>query len=104
MSALVEFSMTPLDKGASVSTYVSRSIDIVDKSGLPYRLNAMGTILEGRWQECMNVISKCYERMSSDCERISCSIKIDYRRDKGGRLDAKPKRVEEILGRPIERG
>ncbi|MEE9296161.1 MAG: MTH1187 family thiamine-binding protein [Phycisphaerae bacterium] len=103
MSVLVEFSMTPLDKGPSVSRYVSRSIDIVDKSGLPYRLNAMGTILEGQWQECMDIVTRCYERMSADCERITCSIKVDYRRDHSGRLEAKAKRVEEILGRPLKR-
>lgn len=28
---LVEFSMTPLTKGESVSKYVARSLDIVDK-------------------------------------------------------------------------
>ncbi len=103
MSVLVEFSMTPLDKGPSVSRYVSRSIDIVDNSGLPYRLNAMGTILEGQWQECMDIITRCYERMSRDCERITCSIKVDYRRDQTGRLETKTKRVEEILGRPLKR-
>ena len=32
---LAEFSMTPLDKGESVSAYVSRSIDIIDRSGIP---------------------------------------------------------------------
>ena len=31
MSVLLEFSMTPLDKGESVSAYVSRSLDIIDK-------------------------------------------------------------------------
>ena len=46
MSALVEFSMTPLDKGESVGEYVARSLKIIDDSGLPYRLNAMGTVVE----------------------------------------------------------
>jgi len=32
---LLEFSMSPLDKGDSLSQYVARSLDIVDKSGLP---------------------------------------------------------------------
>jgi len=32
---LAEFSLTPLDKGASVSPWVSRSLDIIDKSGVP---------------------------------------------------------------------
>ena len=44
---LLEFSLTPLDKGQSVSEYVARSLDIIDRSGLDYRLHAMGTIVEG---------------------------------------------------------
>lgn len=30
---LLEFSMSPFDKGASVSEYVARSLDIIGKSG-----------------------------------------------------------------------
>ena len=43
---LLEFSMTPLGKGTSVSPYVARSLEIVEASGLDYRLHSMGTIVE----------------------------------------------------------
>lgn len=98
---LLEFSMTPLDKGASVSKYVARSLDIIDRSGLAYRLNPMGTVLEGEWDEVMDVVRACYERMREDCERISCSIKIDYRNDTTGRLTSKIRSVERRLGRDV---
>jgi len=100
---LLEFSMTPLDKGASVSEYVARSLDIVDRSGIPYRLTAMGTILEGEWDPVMEVVRRCYERMRQDCTRISCSIKIDAREGASGRLDAKIDSVEQRLGRKLRR-
>jgi hypothetical protein len=35
---LLEFSMAPLTQGKSVSAYMARSPDIIDKSGLPYQL------------------------------------------------------------------
>jgi len=35
---LVEFSMSPFDKGESLSPYVARILDIIDKSGVTYRL------------------------------------------------------------------
>ena len=44
---LLEFSMSPFAKGESLSPYVARSLDIIDKSGLPYQLTPMGTIIEG---------------------------------------------------------
>jgi uncharacterized protein (TIGR00106 family) len=102
MSALVEFSMSPLDKGISLSKYVARTLDIVDRSGLPYRLTPMGTILEGDFEACMQVITKCYHRMSEDCDRISCSIKIDDRKGADGRLDAKIASVERQLQRKLK--
>ena len=100
---LLEFSMTPLDKGASVSKYVSRSLNIIDKSGLPYRLNPMGTVLEGSLDDVLNLVRECHDLMASDCDRISTSIKIDYRKGKSGRLESKIKSVEEKLGRNLSK-
>jgi uncharacterized protein (TIGR00106 family) len=99
---LLEFSMSPLGKGGSVSKYVSRSLDIIDKSGVPYRLNPMGTVIEGEWDEVFAVVRKCYERMKKDCNRISCSIKVDYRKGHSGRLVSKVASVEKTLKRSIK--
>lgn len=99
---LLEFSMSPLGKGESVSTYVARSLDIIDKSGVAYRLNPMGTVLEGEWEEVFGVVQQCYERMKKDCNRISCTIKVDYRKGKSGRLDSKVSSVEKKLKRAIK--
>ena len=98
---LLEFSMSPLDKGESVSAYVSRSLDIIDKSGLPYQLTPMGTIVEGEWAEVMAVVTACFERMRADCHRISTSIRVDYRAGAGGRLKSKIAAVEKKLGRKL---
>lgn len=98
---LLEFSMSPLGKGESVGKFVARSVDIIDKSGVPYRLNPMGTVLEGEWNEVMDVVKHCYDRMKKDCNRISCSIKIDYRRGASGRLDSKVASVERRLKRKV---
>ncbi|MFH1724541.1 MAG: MTH1187 family thiamine-binding protein [Elusimicrobiota bacterium] len=98
---LLEFSMTPLGKGESVGKYVARSLDIVDKSGLPYRLTAMGTILEGEWDECFEVVKRCQRRMRKDCGRISIGIKADWRRGARGRLAGKVASVEKRLRRKL---
>ncbi|WP_461832567.1 MTH1187 family thiamine-binding protein [Aquifex sp.] len=102
MSFLVFVSMTPLGEGESVSKYVARVVDIVDKSGLPYVLTPMGTIIEGEdWDEVMNVLKKGFEALKEDCNRISITMKIDYRKGKKGRLVQKVKSVQEKLGRDI---
>ncbi len=99
---LLEFSMSPLGKGESVGKYVSRSLEIVDQSGVEYRLNPMGTVLEGEWDDVMDVVRQCYERMRKDCNRISCTMKVDFRKGKNGRLSGKVASGEKRLKRKLK--
>lgn len=98
---LLEFAMTPLGKGDSVSAYVARSLDIIDRSGLPYQLTPMGTIIEGEWDAVLAVVTACHEALRADCERVGVQIKIDSRAGGGGRLKGKVAAVEAKLGRPL---
>ena len=99
---LLEFSMSPLGKGESVGKYVARSLEIIDRSGVEYRLNPMGTVLEGEWHEVFGVVKQCFERMRKDCRRISCVIKVDYRQGRKGRLGGKIASVEKRLKRRVK--
>ncbi len=100
---LLEFSMSPLDKGIHLSPYVARIIDVIDKSGLPYRLNPMGTVIEGEYDAVMQVVKDCFKTLEEDCERISVSLKIDYRKGSASRMDQKIERIESHLGRQIKK-
>jgi uncharacterized protein (TIGR00106 family) len=93
--------MSPLGQGESVSPYVARVVDIIDKSGLDYQLHAMGTVIEGEIDEVLSVLKSCFEELSSDCDRISCTAKLDYRVGTSGRLQSKITSVEEKLGRSL---
>jgi len=99
---LVEVSMSPFGKGESVGKYVARSLDIIDRSGVDYRLNPMGTVIEGEWDEVFAVIKRCFTRMSRDCNRISISIRADYRKGARGRLTGKVQSIERRLKRPMK--
>lgn len=98
---LLEFSIAPAGKGTSVSPFVARALDIIDKSGLPYQLTPMGTILEGEWDEAMAVVTACYQALCVDCERIGVNIKIDARSGGGGRLKSKLESVQAKVGRKL---
>jgi uncharacterized protein (TIGR00106 family) len=98
---LLEFSIAPLEQGASVSSYVARCLDIIDQSGLDYRLHAMGTIVEGELPQVLAVLQACFDALAADCDRITCTAKFDYRRGHSGRLAAKVTSVEEHLRRPL---
>jgi uncharacterized protein (TIGR00106 family) len=99
---LAEFSIWPMDKGESVGKYVARALDIVDHSGLPYKLGPLGTCVEGEWPEVMAVIQKCYEELAKDSNRVTCTIKCDWRKGKSGRLDSKVESVQKSVGRKLK--
>ncbi len=99
---LLEFSLYPTDKGESVSDYVKRNLEIIDESGLPYKLGPMGTTLEGEWDEVMAVVKACRDRMAEDCARIACQIKIDERPGHCGRIDSKVETLRAKTGRDLK--
>jgi uncharacterized protein (TIGR00106 family) len=99
---LLEFSMFPIGKGESVSEYVAKSLEIIDSSGLDYHCHAMGTVIEGQYDQVMDVVKRCFDAMAARCARVECSIKLDYRQAASGRLRAKVASVEEKLGRKLK--
>lgn len=101
MSVLIEFSMFPTDIGESKSHVVAGSIEIIEKSGLPYKTGAMGTTIEGEWDEVMAVVKECFETMRPHGNRIYMGLKMDYRKDKDNRLKGKIESLEEKLGKKI---
>jgi uncharacterized protein (TIGR00106 family) len=98
---LLEFSLIPLDQGPSIGEHVAKSLELVAASGLDYRVGAMGTVLEGEWDEVMGVVRRCVENASRDCERIAVTMKVDYRRGAGPRLAERVAGVEKRLGRKL---
>jgi uncharacterized protein (TIGR00106 family) len=100
---MLEFSMFPVDKEESLSPYVARILKIVAESSVSYRLNPMGTVLEGEWDEVMSVVRACQQELARDCHRISTSIKIDYRAGTEPRMDAKIASVERKLNAELKK-
>lgn len=99
MSVLLEFSMFPTDKRESVSDEVSRVIRMIRDSGVPYKLTAMGTIIETEsMEEALSVVQKAYDLLSEDAGRIYSSIKIDARSNKKNRLSGKVESIEGKIG------
>lgn len=99
---LMEFSMFPLDKGPNLGEYVARCLSIVDESGLDYRLNPMGTVVEGNWDELLNLLTDCFRSLEADSERISIQVKLDHRKGVSGAIEAKIRSVENKSGRELK--
>ena len=98
---LLEFTMAPRGSGESVSPYVARILDIIDRSGLTYQVTAMGTILEGEWDACMAVVTACFRELQKDCNRIGMTMSVDWRAGDASRIESKVTAVEQRLGRKL---
>ncbi len=100
---LASVSIFPIGKGVSIGPYVAEAVDIVDKSGLDYRLTAMGTVIEGDWDAVLAVVKKMRDRMLKRSERVYLTISIDDRADKRRRIESKVKSVESLLSKNLRK-
>ncbi len=97
MSLLIDFSLFPLGKDESVSPYVARVARIIMESGLPYKFGSMGTAIEGEWEEIAALLSRCFDELGKDCNRLYFSIKGDLRKGKKGRIEGKVRSLKAKL-------
>lgn len=100
---LVEFSIIPIGKGPSLGKEVARVLKIVDESGLPYKINPMGTVVEGTWDEVIGLIEKCHKTMLNKEERVVTKITIDDRKGMSNRIEEKVKSVEKQLHKSLRK-
>jgi uncharacterized protein (TIGR00106 family) len=100
---IVEFSVVPIGRGETLAGPVARILDIVDKSGLPYQLTAMGTLVEGDWDDVLALVRRCHEAMRGEDGRVYTHITIDDRPGTSGRIAGKVREVEEALGRGLKK-
>ncbi|MGE4319367.1 MAG: MTH1187 family thiamine-binding protein [Deferribacterales bacterium] len=98
MSAMAFVSISPLGDGESVSGYVARAVKVIKESGLSWELTPMGTIIEGdSLEDVLKVINSAVDTLS-ECNRISVSVKIDYRKNKPLGMNSKVDSVMKKLG------
>lgn len=101
---LVEFRILPVGTGEETKELVAKTVAIIEKSELDYQLTAMGTLLEGSWEEVMFVVQKCHEEVKKFAERVVTEIVIDDRKALNGRLKGNVLEVEYVLGKSVKSG
>lgn len=100
---LAAISVFPTDKGPSVSSYVMKAVDVIARSGLDYRVTAMGTLVEGEPHAVFALLEACHAAVAAESDRVYMTVSIDDRRGATGRLDGKIDSLEQKLGRPVRR-
>ena len=103
MSVLMEFSVYPADRGESLSPFVARCVQIVEKSGLPYTLGSMGTTVEAEdVHELLDLVEQCVTDLQKDCHRVEASIRLDWRAGAQSRMEYNLESVEAKLGHKVQ--
>jgi uncharacterized protein (TIGR00106 family) len=100
---IAEFSIVPVGKGEELAKLVAGVVDIIDRSGLPYQLTAMGTLVEGEWDDVLALIKECHFKMRRQGARVLTRISIDDREKAVNRLTGKVRDVEKALGRELRK-
>jgi uncharacterized protein (TIGR00106 family) len=100
---LAEFSVVPIGTGSSIGDQLAEVLKIVDASGLPYKVNPMGTVVEGEWNDIMKLIRKCHGSVMKTGQRALTTISIDDRKGKPNRIDAKVKSIEKRIGKALKK-
>ena len=100
---LIEFSIIPIGVGSSLGDQLAEVLKIVDASGLPYKINPMGTVIEGERDEIMKLIKKCHNTVMKTGERAVTTISIDDRKGKPNRIDEKVKSIERRIGKSLKK-
>jgi uncharacterized protein (TIGR00106 family) len=100
MSVLLNFAMFPTDKGRSVSKYVAKIIELIRESGVPYKLNPMGTTIETEtMEEALDIVNRAYLALEPHADRIYSTISIDVRKEEMGRMNRKIDSIENEIGK-----
>lgn len=93
---IAEFSINPMD-----STHISKDlaflVEILDVSGLPYRLGPMGTCVEGSWDQVMDAVRRCHLALAARHERVVTNVFMDDRKSHPHALADMVRSVEKHL-------
>lgn len=79
MSAIMDFSIIPLDKDSTISHYVARMMTVIKESGLPYATCPMSGCVEGEWDELMALVTRCFKEVERDSRHIHVDIRVNWR-------------------------
>jgi uncharacterized protein (TIGR00106 family) len=88
---IAQLSVYPMGEGTSVSRFVKKGVNIIEKSGYPYEVGGMSTTVETPGlDELFDLIKKVHEaHVKEGAKRIIIDLKVDDRLDKKATIKTK---------------
>ncbi|AIG64287.1 hypothetical protein CATYP_06335 [Corynebacterium atypicum] len=97
---IIAFSVAPTetpDSTAEMAGAVAEAVRVVRESGLPNETNAMFTLVEGEWDEVMDVVKRACAAVAEVSPRVSLVLKADIRPGYSDRIHGKVDSLERYL-------
>lgn len=94
---IIAFSVTPIGIGDEVGRAVAEAVRVVRASGLPNKTDAMFTMVEGEWDEVMDVVRRATEAVLAVAPRATVELKADIRPGVTDAMTSKVATVESYL-------
>lgn len=100
---VLELTIIPIGQKHSISGDLARLVAIIEGSGLDYRMTAFGTLVEGSWDQLVNLAKECHFEVRKGSERVLTMMRLDDYGDRTGEIDGAVSRVEQKLGRAVKK-
>jgi uncharacterized protein (TIGR00106 family) len=100
---VLELTIIPRGSGSSSSNTIADLVKIIESSGLDYQMTAFGTLLEGTWDQLMDIAKRCHVEARSNSKRVLTLMRIDDYGDRTSEIRGAVSRVEEKLGHPVKK-
>lgn len=100
---VLELTIIPLAQGRSMSGDIADLVKIIEASGLDYRMTAFGTLMEGTWDQLVDVAKRCHFETRAKSARVLTMMRLDDYGERRGEIQGAVSRVEEKLGRPVKK-
>ena len=98
MKVIADLCVVPLGVGVSVSQYIAACERVLSEAGLKTNLHAYGTNIEGEWDAVFAAVKRCHEVVHQmGAPRISTTLKLGTRTDRGQTMEDKVRSVEQKL-------
>ena len=100
---VLELTIIPRGQGRSISGDIANLARIIEGSGLDYKMTAFGTLIEGTWDQLMEVAKNCHFETRKNNERVLTMMRLDDYGERSGEIEGAVDRVEKKFGRAIRR-
>ena len=101
-SMLFELSILPLGE-VHMSDEIAEVLDVIERSGLPYKLGPGSTYIEGTWDQVLPVIRACHACARGASRHVITWVRIEDDDGQPDKLRDNVASVEAKAGRKLER-